>query len=81
MLSGRSDKGTICTVHADQQIVRQCYAAGLKIAPYNRPRKHHRSEVAMTNIDPRTNTEDRIQLGGDTKEISIGMRPGQVTKI
>jgi len=76
-----SDKGTICTVHADQQIARQCYAAGLKITPYSRPRKQHRSEVAMTDLDPRMNTEDRIEPGGDTKEISIGMRPGQVTKI
>jgi len=76
-----SDKGTICTVHADQQIARQCYIAGLKIAPYNRLRKQHRSEVPMTDLDPRTNTEDRIQPGGDTKEILIGMRPDQVTKI
>jgi len=55
-----SDKGTICTVHADQQIARQCYAAGLRITPYSRPRKQHRSEVAMTDLDPRTNTEDRL---------------------
>jgi len=55
------DKGTICTVHADQQIARQCYAAGLKIASYSRPKKKHRSEVAMTDMNPRTNTKDRIQ--------------------
>ncbi|XP_027922774.1 uncharacterized protein LOC114180671 [Vigna unguiculata] len=76
-----SDKGTICTVHADQQIARQCYAAGLKIAPYSRPRKQQCSEVAMTDLDHRTNMEDRIQPGGDTKEISIGTRPYQITKI
>jgi len=76
-----SDKGTICTVHADQQIARQCYAVGLKITPYSRLRKQHCSEVAMTNLDPRTNTEDRIQPGGDTKEIPIRTRPDQVTKI
>jgi len=76
-----SDKGTICTVHADQYIARQCYVAGLKIAPYSRPKKQHRSEVAMTDLDPRTNTEDRIQPGGDTKEIAIGTRPDQITKI
>jgi len=40
-----SDKGTICTVYADQQIARQCYAARLKIVSYNRSRKQHRSEV------------------------------------
>jgi len=76
-----SDKGTICTVHADQQIALQCYAARLKIAPYSRPRKQHRSEVAMIDLDPQTNTEDRIQPEGETKEISIGMQSDQVTKI
>jgi len=76
-----SDKETICTVHADQEIERQCYAPGLRIAPYSRPRKQHRSEVAMTDLDPRTNMEDRIQPGRDTKEILIGMQQCQVTKI
>jgi len=75
------DRGTICTIHADQQIARQCYAAGLRITPYNRPRKQHRSEVAMIDLDPRTNTEDQIQPGGVTKEILIGAQPGHVTKI
>ena len=76
-----SDKGTICTVHADQQVARQCYVAGLRIRPHSRPRKQHRSEVAMTDLDPRTNTEDRLQPEGETKEILIGSQPGQFTKI
>ncbi|XP_027927842.1 uncharacterized protein LOC114184730 [Vigna unguiculata] len=76
-----SDKGTICTVHADQQIARQCYAAGLRITSYSHPRKQHRSEVAMTDLDPRTNTKDQLQPEGETKEIPIGKHPGQVTKI
>jgi len=33
------------------------------------------------DLDPRTNTDDRIQPGGDTKDISIGERPGQIMKI
>jgi len=76
-----SDKGTICMVHADQQIARQCYTAGLRITPYSRLRKQHRSEVAMTDLNPRTNTEDRLQPEGETKEIPIGSQPGQVTKM
>jgi len=76
-----SDRGTICTVHADQQVARQCYAAGLRITPYSRPRKQHRSKVAMTDLDPRTNTEDRLQPEGETREIPVGSQPGQVTKI
>ena len=35
----------------------------------------------MTDLDPRTNTEDRLQPEGETKEISIGSQPGQFTKI
>jgi len=35
----------------------------------------------MTDLDPRTNTEDRIQPEGETKEIPIGKHPEQVTKI
>jgi len=35
----------------------------------------------MTDLDPRTNTEDRLQLEGETKEIPIGSQPRQVTKI
>ncbi|XP_027913845.1 uncharacterized protein LOC114173563 [Vigna unguiculata] len=52
-----SDRGTICTMHADQQIARQCNAVGLRITIYNRPKKQHRSEVARTNLDHQTNTE------------------------
>ena len=35
----------------------------------------------MTDLDPRTNMEDQIQPGIDTKEMSIGKQPCQVTKI
>jgi len=35
----------------------------------------------MTDLDPRTNTEDRIQPEGETKEIPIGMQSEQVTKM
>ena len=35
----------------------------------------------MTDLDPRTNTKDRIQPEGETKEIPIGKHPEQVTKI
>ena len=35
----------------------------------------------MTDLDPRTNTEDRLQPEGETKEIPIGIQPGQLTKI
>jgi len=35
-----SDRGTICRIHIDQQIARECYAIELKVVPYTRPRKH-----------------------------------------
>ncbi|XP_014523893.1 uncharacterized protein LOC106780154 [Vigna radiata var. radiata] len=54
--------GTICTVCADQKTARECYAAGLKIYPKELARKRaNGSEVAMTDLDPRTNTDDRLE--------------------
>jgi len=57
-----SNKGTIYTVHADQQIARQCYAIELKIVLYSHSRKQHWSEVVMADLDPRTNEKKLLLL-------------------
>ncbi|XP_014523974.1 uncharacterized protein LOC106780225 [Vigna radiata var. radiata] len=54
-------RGTICTIRANQKTSRECYAAGLRIYPQENRRKMSRSEVAMADLDPRTNTEDRLE--------------------
>ncbi|XP_014499530.1 uncharacterized protein LOC106760626 [Vigna radiata var. radiata] len=59
-----SEEGKICTVRADQKIARQCYVASLKDKTY---RREKRSEAILVDLDPRTNTDDRIQPQGETK--------------
>ncbi|XP_017438202.1 uncharacterized protein LOC108344250 [Vigna angularis] len=59
------DNGTICTVRSDLRIARECYMTELKVQPssLDPPSRHkrRRSEVAMADLDPRTNTDDRIE--------------------
>lgn len=42
-----SDRGTICTIQADQKIARECYMEGLKFEPFIPHRKIRRLEVPM----------------------------------
>ncbi|XP_047178710.1 uncharacterized protein LOC124845629 [Vigna umbellata] len=67
-----SEKGAICTVRADQKTARECYAAGLKLQIRPMKRRTAGSEVAMADLDPRTNTEDRLEPIGETQPILIG---------
>ncbi|XP_047170848.1 uncharacterized protein LOC124839159 [Vigna umbellata] len=74
-----SETGTICTVRADQKTARECYAAGLKLYTHQGKRRATGSEVAMADLDPRTNTEDRLEPIGETQPILIGKEPAQTT--
>ncbi|XP_052730552.1 uncharacterized protein LOC108324378 [Vigna angularis] len=76
-----SEKGAICTVRADQKTARECYAAGLKLHARPVKRRAAGSEVAMADLDPRTNTEDRLEPIGETQPILIGREPAQTTLI
>ncbi|XP_017420406.2 uncharacterized protein LOC108330432 [Vigna angularis] len=76
-----SEKGTICTVRADQKTARECYAAGLKLHVRLQKRRAVGSEVAMADLDPRTNTEDRLEPIGETQPILIGRESDQTTLI
>ncbi|XP_047180350.1 uncharacterized protein LOC124847012 [Vigna umbellata] len=79
------DSGSICTVRSDQRIARECYMAGLKVQPSSSDRpsrqRRRRSEVAMTDLYPRTNTDDRIEPMGETKPFGLGQKEEQVTTI
>lgn len=74
-------RGTICTVRANQKTARECYAAGLRIYPKEAKRRVSRSEVALADLDPRTNTDDRLELVGETQPILIGSSTDQTTSI
>lgn len=53
-----SNKGTICTVRADQKMTTECYAANLKMYPQVNRRKTNQSKLAMADLVPRTNTNN-----------------------
>lgn len=46
----------ICNLHVVKKIVRECYVMTIKL--YVPSRKARRFEVAMTDLDPRTNIKD-----------------------
>ncbi|XP_014523758.1 uncharacterized protein LOC106780037 [Vigna radiata var. radiata] len=71
-----TDKGNICTVRADQRTARQCYVAGLKVTPY---RKENRTEAILIDLDPRTNTDERIQSEGEIRPFVVGKTKQQTT--
>lgn len=76
-----SEKGIICTVKADQKTARQCYVAGLKMAPYISKRGAKQPETILVDLDPRTNTDDRIQPQGEVKSFVLGRSKEQTTAI
>ncbi|XP_014524092.1 uncharacterized protein LOC106780328 [Vigna radiata var. radiata] len=74
-------RGTICTVRANQKTARECYAAGLRMYTKEVKRKVSRSEVALADLDPRTNIDDRLEPVGETQPILIGTKANQTTTI
>ncbi|XP_014523638.1 uncharacterized protein LOC106779933 [Vigna radiata var. radiata] len=76
-----TSRGTICTIRADQKVARECYAAGLKMYPRETRRRTGGASVAMADLDPRTNTEDRLEPQGETQPMIVGTNPDQVTFI
>ncbi|XP_014506155.1 uncharacterized protein LOC106765899 [Vigna radiata var. radiata] len=76
-----TDDGKVATVRADQKMARECYAAGLKVKPRSITFSGHRSEVAMMELDPRTQFDDRVEPLGDTRPVVIGQQEDQCTTI
>lgn len=76
-----TERRRVVTVRADQKTVRECYAIGLKMYPRACRAKVSRSEVAMADLDPQTNTEDRIEPHGELRLAKVGSRDDQVTMI
>lgn len=74
------DKGVICTMHIDQKITQECYAADLKMTPYVPSYKTHRLRQP-TNLHPQTNTEDRMEPQGEVKELKPRKLDSQNTKL
>lgn len=62
-----SEDEKVCVVQVDQKMARECYAAGLKMKPLVAKPLEARSEVAMAELDPKTNTEDRVEPLGEVQ--------------
>lgn len=75
------EKRKVLTVRADQKTARECYAAGLKMYPRQTARKPVNSEVALADLDPRTNTDDRIEPLGELCEVQVGTKTDKVTHL
>ncbi|XP_017415437.2 uncharacterized protein LOC108326436 [Vigna angularis] len=67
-----TERGTICTVRADQRTARQCYVAGLKVTPFLPARRARGAETAAIDLDPRTNIDERLHPQGDVKPFPLG---------
>lgn len=72
-------KRRMVVVRADQKTAKECYAAGLKLYPRAVWTKVARFEVAMTDLDPRTNTDDRIEPLGMLRSVKVGLKEDHTT--
>ncbi|XP_017423558.2 uncharacterized protein LOC108332762 [Vigna angularis] len=76
-----TERGTVCTVRADQRTTRQCYVAGLKVTPFMPPRRARGAETAAIDLDPRTNIDDHLHPQGDLKTFQLGADASKTTTI
>ncbi|XP_014515522.1 uncharacterized protein LOC106773337 [Vigna radiata var. radiata] len=67
-----ADDGKVWIVRADQKVARECYAAELKVKPPGHRMGEARSEVAMAELDPREDTDERIEPMGEVQPFPLG---------
>ncbi|WVZ15676.1 hypothetical protein V8G54_013242 [Vigna mungo] len=67
-----ADDGKIWTVNADQKVARECYAAGLKVKPFAGRGPESRSEVALAELDPRVEVDNRVEPMGEVQPFQLG---------
>lgn len=75
-----SEDGKVCAIRADQKMACECYAAGLMVKPLVARPHENQSEVAMAELDPRTNTEDWVESLGEIQPFLL-RNEGQVTMV
>ncbi|XP_014506467.1 uncharacterized protein LOC106766234 [Vigna radiata var. radiata] len=71
-----SDNERVCTIRANQNMARECYAAALKVKPRISKQTTEGSVVEMAELDPRANTEDRIEPMGGYPTVHHGREQG-----
>ncbi|KOM30974.1 hypothetical protein LR48_Vigan01g052900 [Vigna angularis] len=76
-----STDGTICTVRADQKMARECYVVGLRVQPLVHKREGKGKDVALADLDPRVDIEERMEPQEGTRPFSLGKWEGQNTSV
>jgi len=59
-----TERGDVATIYVDQRVYRKCYVAGLKLKQDSRmmtQKEDGRNMVAMVDLDPRMNDEERME--------------------
>lgn len=75
------ERGIVVAVRTDQKTARECYANGLKLYPRTYQSRGAQSKVAMTDLDPRTNTDDQIEPLGVLQPFRVGTKDNQTTMV
>ncbi|XP_017416404.1 uncharacterized protein LOC108327183 [Vigna angularis] len=70
-----SDKGTICTVRADQRTTRECYNASLKVTPFVPPQTDRGAEITTTFRDLKYSGIRPFDLTGTRPSALTGIQP------
>jgi len=74
-----SPQGDIITVHGDQRTARECYIASIKL-PYPPLTTHNiehsqaRTALAGDDLDPRINSEARVEPVGDIRQLPLAQQ-------
>jgi len=71
------ERGDIATIYVNQRVARECYVAGLEMVQEPRMlrrRVESRNLVAMVDLDPRMNDEERMESREETHLSSQGRR-------
>ena len=71
-----SSQGDIITVHGDQRATRECYMASLKLphpplTTHNIEQSRARTTLAGDDLDPRINSEARLEPVGETRQLPL----------
>lgn len=76
-----SNKGEFALCMLTSRSPKNATFAGLKMLPYQPPKKVRWSRMTMVDLDPYTNIDGQMVPQGETMDLKVGSSANQVTKI
>ncbi|XP_068479118.1 uncharacterized protein [Phaseolus vulgaris] len=79
-----TERGDIATIYVDQKAAKECYATGLKMVQEPRVATgsmEARNMVAMVDLDPRMNDDERIEPREEITSVQLGEDETQCTYV